>query len=249
MTYDAAYFSDASAPHGYDDYGVLEDSLRRSFSRRLSRIPGPREGARLLDVGAAYGFAVAEARCLGWQACGLEISMAAARHAVRVTQGNVVLANILSPPFPLASFDVVTMWDVLEHLADPHTALEILVSLLRPGGRLVLTTGDAGSLAARFFGSRWHLYTIPEHLFFYTRRSLQLLLTRHGLRVESIRAEASVYTLDYLLERLRKTLFRRPARRVASWPGGRLCVPVNLFDVLTVSAVRVSATEDDLTRF
>jgi len=78
------------------------------------------------------------------------------------------------------------------------------------GGRVALTTGDVGSLAA------------------------------HGLRIERIRAEGARYPLGYLFERLRKTLTRRGAAP-ARWPGAGLSIPVNLFDVMTVHAVREAA--------
>jgi SAM-dependent methyltransferase len=239
-TYDAEYFDGAHAAHGYDDYASLESSLRRNFARRLRRLGPPAPGARLLDVGAAYGYAVSEARRAGWSAAGLEVSVAAARQAGRTEPGHVVAADVARAPFAPASFDVVTLWDVIEHLPDPHGVLDVLVRLLRPGGRLVLSTGDVGSLAARISGARWHLYTLPEHLFFYTRRSLALLLELHGFRVEWMRAEASMYTVGYLVERLRKTLLGRTGSTSPDWPGAALEVPVNLFDVVTVSAIRVA---------
>ncbi len=236
--YDASYFSDAGSAHGYDEYGDLERSLRSTFRRRLARIRVPGPGARLLDVGAAYGFGVAEAARAGWTACGVEVSAAAARRAAAL--GDVAVADAGALPFAAASFDAVTMWDVLEHLPDPHAAVAEVARALRPGGSLVLTTGDVGSLAARVSGARWHLYTLPEHLFFYTRRSLRILLEAHGLRVEALRADASRYTLGYLVERLRKSLLGRGASGPARWPGAHWSVPVNLLDVVTAQAVRVA---------
>jgi SAM-dependent methyltransferase len=240
--YDGSYFEGADAAHGYDDYGALEASLRATFAGRLARLPRPQARARLLDVGAAFGFAVDEARRAGWLACGIEVSRPAARRAAREAVGRVVVGSGLSVPFASAAFDAVTLWDVLEHLPDPHAAIAEVRRLLRPGGRVVLTTGDAGSLVARASGARWHLYTLPEHLFFYTRRSLRALLSAHGLRVEEVTTEPSWYTLGYLVERLRKSLLGRRARRAAAWPGARLRVPLNLFDVVTVRAVRTDAT-------
>ncbi|MBW2665024.1 MAG: class I SAM-dependent methyltransferase [Deltaproteobacteria bacterium] len=239
--YDAAYFSDASAGHGYDDYADLESVLRLNFARRLARIPRSPHAGRLLDIGAAFGFAVAEARCAGWDATGIEISVAAARRAGTAAPGRVLVANALHTPFAAAAFDVVTLWDVLEHLSDPHAAIAEVARLLRPGGRLALTTGDVGSLAARLSGARWHLYTLPEHLFFFSRRSLRELLGAHGLRVESVRAESSLYTAGYLVERLRKTLLGKPRTRTGAWPGAALRVPLNLFDIVTVQAVAVGS--------
>ncbi len=236
--YDADYFSSSRAEHGYDDYGGLERSLRATFARRLARLERPAPGARLLDVGAAFGFAVAESRRAGWRAVGVEVSRAAARRAAALNPGSVVVGSALRLPFETAGFDAVTLWDVLEHLPDPHGAIAEVSRVLRPGGRLVLTTGDVGSALARFSGSRWHLFTLPEHLFFYTRRSLRRLLGDHRLEVEQIRADASYYTLGYLVERLRKSLLGRSAASPAAWPGAELSIPVNLFDIVTVKAVR-----------
>ncbi len=235
-TYDAAYFSDAAAQHGYDDYASLESSLRRTFAKRVARIPGPAPGGRLLDIGAAFGFCVVEAAAAGWRPVGIEISLAAARRSARQAQGRSLVASALATPFAAQSFDAVTLWDVIEHLPDPNAALAEAARLLRPGATLALTTGDVGSWLARLSGARWHLYTLPEHLFFFSRRSLTLLLERHGFRVRSMRAEGAVYTLGYLAERLRKTLLAGSPRGPVRFPGSRLGVHVNLFDVLRVHA-------------
>ena len=249
--YDAGYFAGSDHASGYDDYASLEVSLRHNFVRRLRALGAPRKGARLLDLGAAYGFAVDEARTLGWCAVGLEVSPAAARRASEALRAAVVaVGDAQHVPFADDCFDVVTLWDVLEHLPEPHAAMAELARVLRPGGRLVLTTGDVGSLAARVSSVHWHLYTLPEHVVFYSREGLRRLLTAHGLRVERIRAEASRYPLGYLFERLRKTLLgqvgtgeRSRARNTAasSWPFAGRSIPVNLFDVVTVHAVREAA--------
>lgn len=235
--YDAGYFHGAGSGRGYDDYAGLEASLRETFARRLRRLAPPAPGARLLDIGAAYGFAVAEARRAGWRAWGLEVSAAAAR-AAAAAGIPVLVADAARAPFAAGSFDAVTLWDVLEHLPDPHVAVAELARLLRPGGQLALSTGDVGSVAARLSGARWHLYNLPEHLFFFSRQSLRRLLEAHGLRVESMRAEGARYPLGYLVERLRKTLLRRPAARPARFAGAAWSLPVNLFDIVTVHAVR-----------
>jgi SAM-dependent methyltransferase len=150
----------------------------------------------------------------------------------------MAVASALCTPFADGAFDVVTAWDVLEHLPEPRAAARELARIVRPAGRVVLSTGDAGSLVARLSGSRWHLYTLPEHLFFYTGESLRRLLADAGLRVVRMTREGSVYTLGYLMERLRKSLLGRGAGSAARWPGASLGVPCNLFDIVTVEARR-----------
>lgn len=240
--YGAGYFEGVGHAAGYDDYAALEAALRRNFARRLRALGRPPAGGRLLDLGPAYGYAVDEARRLGWRALGLELSPAAARRARGVTgPGGIAVGDAQRAPFADAAFDAVTLWDVLEHLPAPHAAMAEVARLLRPGGRVALTTGDVGSLAARLSGARWHLYTLPEHVFFFSREGLRRLLGAHGLRVVRMRAEAARYPLGYLVERLRKTLLGRVLPVGSQWPGARLAVPVNLFDVVTVHAVREAA--------
>lgn len=236
--YDAAYFARSDAAHGYDDYAREEPQLRHTFARRLARLGRPAPGARLLDVGAAFGFCVSEARRAGWRAFGIEISRDAARQASQQAPGRIAVAHALRAPFRDASFAQVVLWDVLEHLADPHAAIAEVARLLAPDGRLALTTGDVRSLVARLSGARWHLYTLPEHLFFYSRESLARLLADHGLRVQRMRAEGASYSVAYLLERLRKTLLRRASPGGRAGPVDRLRIPVNLFDIVTVHAVK-----------
>jgi ubiquinone/menaquinone biosynthesis C-methylase UbiE len=237
--YDEAYFSNSEASVGYDAYASLEASLRSTFARRIGRIPRPGAGARMLDVGAAFGFAADEARRVGWQVAALEVSHSAASQAASRIGNRVVVADALTLPFRDGSFHAVTMWDVLEHLRDPHAAVAEVARVLNPGGRFLLSTADVGSVVARLSRSRWHLYTLPEHLFFHTRKSLRLLLETHRFRIADMRAESSIYTLAYLVERVRKSLFGRPAKKPAGWPGRSLRIPCNLFDIVTVDALKL----------
>ena len=180
-----------------------------------------------------------EAQQAGWKAVGLEVSAAAVR-AVRNVPECVVAGDALQLPFSAASFDVVTLWDVLEHLAQPRIGCREAARVLRPGGRLALTTGDVGSPMARLSGARWHLYNLPEHLYFFTRESLHRLLEACGFRIEIMRAESARYPLGYLAERLGKTLFR-VSGGVPRFPGHTLQVPMNLWDVVTVIARKVGS--------
>lgn len=236
--YDGAYFACESAAHGYDDYAALEPALRATFRRRVARLRLA-AGARVLDAGAAYGYAGSEAERAGLRVAAVELSREAAAHAAMLLPGHVARASADCLPFESASFDAVMLWDVLEHLPDPHRAVAELARCLRQGGRLALTTGNVDSLVARLSGRRWHLYTLPEHLFFHSPESLRRLLGAHGLRIEQMRAEGAWFPIGYLVERLRKSLLGTASPRPVRFPGARLVLPVNLFDVLTVVAVRV----------
>ena len=238
--YDREYFQGDRAERGYDDYAALETGLRRTARARLRRIArvvaqgAPVPGKRLLDVGCGTGVFVAESMNAGWDARGIEISEYAVNKA-RERGLFVTCGSIEDVGLEAGAFDCITLWDVLEHLRDPADVLMRCARALRPGGIVALSTGDVTSLCARLSGSRWHLFTLPEHLFFFSPRSLRLLLRRAACRIVCLTRETNWVPVAYLFERLRKSLgFRVPCAGV----GDRWVVPANLFDVLGVYAVR-----------
>jgi SAM-dependent methyltransferase len=90
--------------------------------------------------------------------------------------------------YPARHFDLVTLWDVIEHVADPLGVLREVARVLAPGGKVVLTTGDIGSAYAQARGVDWHLMTPPWHLYFFSRATLGALAARAGLRVDAVAA-------------------------------------------------------------
>ena len=154
---------------------------------------------RILDVGCWTGSFLVAAERRGWEGVGVEPSAWAASEAKQ--RGlEVHHAELDDVDLAPASFDAVVSCDVLEHLADPAAALTRLVELLRPGGALYLTVPDAGSRFARTMGKRWWA-VVPMHLQYYTRGSMTLLLSTHGLEVRHIGTHPKRFTVRYYAER------------------------------------------------
>src|SRR5437870_1393772 len=179
--YGESYFAggfDAVVP-GYRGYAEEEPVMRRNFDRRLALIEHRVAPGALLDVGSALGFFVRAARARGWDARGIERSAWAAERAaasgVRVVHGDLLTAA-LAP----ASFAALTMLDVLEHTADPRAYVRRARALLRPGGVLAIETADLASPFARLAGRRYHFFTPPNHLTYFTRATLARLLAEEG---------------------------------------------------------------------
>jgi ubiquinone/menaquinone biosynthesis C-methylase UbiE len=236
--YGADYFVGHGAV-GYTDYPGLEAALGRTARHRLAQLPA---GTSLLEIGCATGTFLAEAR-ERYRVVGTDISVAACQVAARRGMP-VVVAEARALPFPAGSFDVVTMWDTIEHLADPRPALSEVARLLRPGGTLALTTGDVGSCCRRLTGKRWHLYTLPEHRYFFSAVTLDRLLRQAGLRPIACTRDGGWYSLAYLVERLAKTVWgsaERVARLLQSSVLRDRMLYVNLFDILLVRARKPEA--------
>jgi 2-polyprenyl-3-methyl-5-hydroxy-6-metoxy-1,4-benzoquinol methylase len=201
--YSEDYFrAQTSADGGYADYLRNEIGWRRTARERIRRLGLRSTGASILDVGAACGFFVAEARLAGLAAEGVEISSWAAAWArqhldVPITTGSI--ADVPNNQY----YDIVTAWEVLEHVSDPADFLKAVASRLKPGGSVLLSTPDYSALVPRLFGQRWIGWQkVPEHLSFFSQQSLRRLLRDVGFRIQSIRYISTHVSLGYLVDRL-----------------------------------------------
>jgi SAM-dependent methyltransferase len=235
--------ADVRRAAGYSDYLADEPEHRLTARRRLGRLPSVTEGGRLLDVGCAAGFFVAEARELGWDAAGIDVSPQMSQWG-RERLGLPITSGLFQEAeYAEASFDLVTMWDYIEHSCDPSADFAKAHSILRPGGRLILATGDAGSLVARVSGRRWHLLNPRYHNFYFTVKTLRAYLDRCGFRVAEVSRPAAVYSVGYVTFKARSMAPRSRTVRalgdlVRRTRIGEVTVPLNLWDIVTVEAVK-----------
>lgn len=102
---------------------------------------------------------------------------------------------------PQSFFDVVTAWDVVEHVPHPLRFMRLAAGLLRQGGLLFVNVPDLDSLASRLLGARWPAL-LPEHLNYFNRRSLKLCGERAGLRSLQFGRRNASFSIDYVLHRL-----------------------------------------------
>ena len=222
-----------------DPLYMTERDNRVLTFRKVVRSLGPASGRRLLDVGAYCGYFLEVARESGFCAEGLELSRWAADHAR--LQGFIMHCEpLLERARSGDRYDVVTLWDVLEHLPDPRQELEAVHALLPPGGRLHLSTIDTGSLLARLLGARWP-WLMDMHLVYFDRPTLRALLEETGFRVLSIRTYSHTVSLGYLLRKVGASFptLAPLTGALARFLPQRWPVPMNLGDNMLVSAERV----------
>jgi len=178
--YDASYYRSADARLYADYFG--EETGRRAAARRNLRLLRlfARRG-RILDVGCAAGFFLAEAKQY-FEPFGVEFSPVSSAFARERFGLDVRTGTLAESGFSDGFFNVVTLWDVIEHVPDPAALLGEVFRVLRPGGLAVLTTGDIESPFARRAGSEWPLMTPPWHLYFFNRKTILGISEATGFR-------------------------------------------------------------------
>ncbi len=231
-----------------DSYEAVEDPLYLeerdgrvlTFERHLrplEKLHAP--PGKLLDVGAYTGVFVEIAAQHGWEAWGVEpshwaVGQACAR-GLHMIEGTLATSGLAD-----ASIDVVTIWDVIEHLTDPFAEVQQAYRLLKPGGLLVVHTMDIDSLFARVMGGRWP-WLMEMHVYYFSQRTLQAMLAKAGFQVLRSEAQGRYLRLGYfatriagfspLLGRLFGRVFR--ALRFDETP-----IPLNLGDLVTAYALK-----------
>ncbi len=133
---------------------------------------------RLLDVGCGTGFFLKSMKKLGWQVFGVEPNKAARLAANRLTE-NAVFDNEQAFEWENSSFDLITLWHVLEHLPNLEKALKNLYRLLDDQGRLIVAVPNHLSYDAKYYNSYWAAYDVPRHLWHFSKDSIVSLLSTH----------------------------------------------------------------------
>jgi ubiquinone/menaquinone biosynthesis C-methylase UbiE len=211
----------------------------------LEQMTGPPDGRSLLDVGCYTGVFVEIAEHHGWEAWGVEPS----RWAVTQAQGrelHVVQGTLATADLPDAYFDVVTLWDVIEHLTDPHATLQQTLRLLKPGGLVAIHTIDIESPSARLMGAHWP-WLMEMHVHYFSHRTLRMMLEHCGFQMISASPQGRYLRLGYLMNRLGALipLMGRPAEWLVTKLRLRgLSVPVNLGDLFTAYAQKAKDDQD-----
>lgn len=183
-------------------YFAEQDARQRTFARYLNGLNKifPRKG-KLLDVGTNTGLFVKLAGDNGWDAVGIEPN----KWAVEYAQKNYGVPIINKPfekrIFPKSSFDVITMWDVVEHFTDPVSEIRNVYWYLKPGGLLAFSTTDPASFLAKVMGAKWSWY-MEMHRVFFSRLAAKYYLDKTGFKKIIFKPHFRYLSLGYLATRL-----------------------------------------------
>lgn len=181
----------------------------RSRAHRVIRTSSVSRG-NILDIGCGDGDFLCAMKRRGWHAEGVELSTE--KRQKLTARGLLIHAPDTLQQLPDASFDVITLWHVLEHLPDPMESLQHIRRLLKPGGICVIAVPNAGSKQARRDASLWFGYDLPRHLWHFTPTSLTSLLATNGFAPTQIQP----MFLDALVLHVFITLIQRRKDRLSA---------------------------------
>ncbi len=186
---DSAIMKDLYASGQYRDHAKrfirpLETLIRFFRGGRLRGIKRFCKRGRMLDIGCGRGLVLARARDESWDTAGMEFSDDTARQAREVLGLDIRTGRLEDAGFTRGSFDVITIWHVLEHLPDPEVTLRTCYSLLKPGGLLAVAVPNSESLQSRITGRHWFHLDVPYHLYHYSCTNLSGLLERLSFHVK-----------------------------------------------------------------
>jgi SAM-dependent methyltransferase len=178
-SYYEADSSNSKGRKGYPSYKEAQESLKDSFSRKLSLVREQVPTGRLLDAGAAYGTFLKVAHAY-YDCVGLEVSEYAVAMAQEEFGMDVRLGNVEQAPFPDAEFDVIVMWDIIEHLRNPVLALKEVHRMLKPGGFCFISTDDVSNWFIKILGTKWWGVAPPLHLCHFSKKGMFAALEHAG---------------------------------------------------------------------
>lgn len=224
------------------------DVLRRNHRDALARIgrfavpPG-----RMLDFGCGFGLFLDSARTAGWDVAGIDPLPGHGTYARGALHLDVISDTLRPNTFASMSFDVITAFQVFEHLPDPRAELNALRRLLKPGGIIVIEVPNIATSLLRLLGPR-HRHFVHDHLWFFSPVTLRRFLTENGFTVldtvKPTRWLSARYLAARWLPRFLPAPLARPLRTAANrMPGGGAALPINVGDIVMVIG-RVADAEE-----
>ncbi len=171
------------------------------FKERLDAIEKFKDKGRLLDIGCGVGFFLQLAKERKWQVSGIEFSPLSADIA-RASGVDVLTGSIEDADLESGSFDVITMWHVIEHLQRPSEALKKIYCALKKGGVLALETPNM-DYYFKFKADKLNDVLRPEHLYNFSSRTLARLLENSGFTVLNLEQRPSGTDLGGVLKKYR----------------------------------------------
>jgi len=170
---------------GTTDYRAKKDKKIARAKKRIIRLIKNAPGKRFLDVGCNYGFTVQAAKELKLKAHGIDIDATAVQASQKMF-GKEQYECISVQDYADAGHqaDIIYTSEVIEHVPDPDLFVKSISKILTKGGLLYLTTPDGNHFMIPHDFTKWEAVMPPEHIIYYSRKGIKILLEKHGFKVK-----------------------------------------------------------------
>lgn len=175
----------------------------KTFQRNLKKIDCYKKNGKLLDIGCSLGVFLSLAKKDGWEIFGIEPSGWCVEQCKKLFNIDIQQGTNRDLAKFNRKFDVITMWDVLEHVDNPLETLINCRDALKDGGILAFSTLDIGSLYAKFFGKKWP-WLLKMHIYYFDRKTIKKYLEKVGLKLLELNTYKHTISINYLLYKLKK---------------------------------------------
>jgi 2-polyprenyl-3-methyl-5-hydroxy-6-metoxy-1,4-benzoquinol methylase len=224
---------------GSDENFVSQAKGRElTFRKCLSLIEKYTVGkGKVLDIGTAGGSFLHVAKQNGWDVYGIEPNKWLCNWAKENYNLNINQGTIFNIKYPDNHFDVITLWDVLEHTPDPKKVLTEVNRILKKDGLLVVNYPDVGSWIAKLMKSKW-VFLLTVHLYYFTPKTIKVMLNKTNFQTIKIKPHFQKLSLGYLVYRMEpysKLLHKVGSKVVNLLKMGNLQIPYWLGQTLVLA--------------
>lgn len=202
-----AYISHSNTRKGLFNW-IYQKVRKYTLAQKYRMISSLSAGSSILDIGCATGEFLAYMKKKSWITTGIEPDENARKMAVDNHQLHVFPESHINT-LEEDSFDVITLWHVLEHVSDLKGRMQDLQRLLKPGGIILIAVPNSDSFDATHYKSNWAAYDVPRHLYHFTKESIEKLLKNYGFKLSKIfPMKFDAYYVSILSEKYGKNKLR-----------------------------------------
>lgn len=235
--YNEGYFKGEEYSDYLSDKQIIQENFKNRLKSLFKFINNPKEKS-LLEVGCAYGFFLEVATSFFKYVQGVDVTDEGVKYATNVLNQYAVKVDLENWNFNNLKFDVVCMWDTIEHLRRPDIYIKKISENMNRDGIIALTTGDIESFVARFRKNKWRLIHPPTHAHYFSKKSITSLLNKYGFDIIHFEHDGMYRGLDLILYNIFVLRWKMPKLYNFFKSTGitRIKLYFNLFDIMFVVA-------------
>jgi 2-polyprenyl-3-methyl-5-hydroxy-6-metoxy-1,4-benzoquinol methylase len=169
----------------YPRFSELSPITIKRYNEILDMFEPFKQTNNLLDMGCSKGLFLECAKQRGWNVYGTELADECIEYGAK-NNIKIFKSDALSKEFFALKFDIITSFEVIEHINNPNSEIELIKKVLRKGGAYYVTTPNFNALSRHLLKEKWNIIEYPEHLSYYTPRTLTKLMNQHGFKAKFV---------------------------------------------------------------